>query len=72
MVLRGSLTMVEGEVTRLRGSPIKVKVTRLRGLLVQAKERVSYSERRASKVVAKVVEVFRKGEDFRQELLGSC
>lgn len=59
MALKGSLAVVKDEMTRLRGlAEAEGEVTKLRGLLAQAKGRVSHSKSRASKVAAKAVEAF--------------
>lgn len=49
----------------------KEEVTRLRRLLSDAEERASLATDRASTAAAKVVEAFKKMEDFHRELLES-
>lgn len=59
MALKGSLAKAKGEVAIFRG------------LFTEATEKASLSEHRASEATAKAMEAFKKGEEFRQELLES-
>lgn len=58
-MMKRSLAEIEEEVTKLRS-------------LAEVEERASLFECRALEAAAEAVEAFRKGEDFRQELLESC
>lgn len=58
------LTDAEGKVSKLR-----MEVTRLQGLLVEAEGKASLAKHRVSNVIMEAIEAFEKGEYFYKELL---
>lgn len=67
------LTMVKWKLAILRGLLTKVEdTTKLKGSLSKDEEKASLVEHWTLEVFAKIVEAFRKGEDFHRKFLESC